>query len=157
MAPYAQPPVKNFVMPVLSACWLIVMNEKRLPVSRIHNRKARFRGLFCAWNSGFDRGGLSRPIRKMSGNRGAFLRADVPHRQKRLYLLRTHLTRMPHTPRPIVPTDEKAHPIQASLLGAETIVKVAKMLLNLVQSSFRAQNRGAGFHGSFITVFLHSV
>lgn len=88
---------------------------------------------------------------------GAFLRAREPHRQKCLYLLRTHLTRVPHPPRPIVPTDEKAHPIQVSLLGAEAIVKIAKTLLNLIQSSCRAQNRGAGFHGSFMPVFLHSV
>jgi hypothetical protein len=64
---------------------------------------------------------------------------------------------MPHDPATPVPTDEKTHPVQVSLLGAEAIVKVTNALPNLIQKAGRAQNRRAGFHGIFIPVFLNSV
>ena len=68
----------------------------------------------------------------------------------------TAKNRLPHHPATPVPPDEKTHPMQVSLLGAEAIVKVTNAPTNLIQQARGAQDRRAGFHGNFIPVFLHS-
>jgi hypothetical protein len=42
-----------------------------------------------------------------------------------------HVVRMPHFANAAMPPDEKPHPMQVSLLGAEAIVKVANSLPHL--------------------------
>lgn len=52
---------------------------------------------------------------------------------------------------------KKARPAQVSFLSAEAIAKVSNPLPHLVQKPCGAQNRRAGFHGLFVSVFLHSL
>jgi hypothetical protein len=56
-----------------------------------------------------------------------------------------------------MPTDEKSHPMQVSLLGLQAIVKIADALPNLVKQTGRAKGRRAGFHTRFIPVYITSI
>lgn len=78
------------------------------------------------------------------------------HGQERFHFGCTHVTRMAHDTFAIMPTDEKAHPIQVRFLGAEAIVEIANALAQLVEQPRRVQNRLDGFHGLCTTVHLHS-
>ena len=76
--------------------------------------------------------------------------------QKCLHISRSYVVQIPHFAMATMPPNKKAHPVEVSLLSAEAIVKVTNPLPQLVNKPFGAQNRRAGFHGFFVSVFLHS-
>jgi hypothetical protein len=79
------------------------------------------------------------------------------HVQERLYFCRAHGARMPHDPRPAMPSDEKPHPVQVRFLGLKAIVQIPDALAELVEQTGGAKSRCAGFHAWFIFVKTYSI
>ena len=63
---------------------------------------------------------------------------------------------MPHGTVAPMPTDEKFHPIQVGFFSAQATVLVTNVRVHRIQKPHGLAGNGAGFHGIFITVFLHS-
>ena len=80
------------------------------------------------------------------------------HRQKRLNVVRAHVSRMAHAARlGSAPADEKAEPIQVGLFRLQAIVNVPNPLAHLIGQARRLQWRRTGFHGKFISVYLSKI
>lgn len=56
-----------------------------------------------------------------------------------------------------VPADEKTHPVQLSLLGAEAIVKLTNALPNLIQRRVERKAGVPGFMGFYTCVFVQFI
>lgn len=55
------------------------------------------------------------------------------------------------------PANEKTHPVDIDLFGAEAIVHVPKALAQLVQRAEGLQRKVAEFHGMFMAVYLSRI